>query len=535
MNQVELKRRQIEIFADIIGLITVCIWGKTLGNNGIAYLVIAWGAFCFVYTLAAGSLPDTLGKMLRTRNAKAQYKNTRSIRKKVLILEGGIGIVCSIALALCGGLIADKIVKVPYSGFIISLLAPVLFLRMISSVLIGFFQGEGTELPAAVASLLRQLLFLGLGLLFANILGNYGAKVSSLLGNDFYTAMYGGAGIAIAGILTEVLIVLFLGLIAFGSRHSRLRKSNEGMKQTDSFADIVKILYGSMGIMALISLLEQLPFWLGPVFYRKSVEDIGSFGENYGLFAGKYVVLCGIPLLIICMVILPLAVKTTAAFRKEDFRNAKMLFQNGLHIGVVHALFAAVYVGIMAEQLSGMLGGTGAETAAGMLRFGSGLILLTVLFFYFSRLIQLLGKKYHLLGALGLMNILFVIVLSILLNTGEAGVLSLVYAYMASVGIGCIVLGFFCFRLLHTGMDWLRVIGIPTGAACVAGLLCMLLGRVFAPHLGNFVTAFVCLVLSAVCYWVILLLLKNFKEQELKNVPGGRLILAAGQILRVFE
>lgn len=535
MNQVEVKRRQIEIFSDIIGLINICIWGKTLGNNGIAYLVIAWEGFAILNTLTAGSLSDTLGRMLRARNTKGQYKNTINIRKKVFMLEGGIGIVCSILFALCAGLIAEKIFKVPYSSFIMTLLAPVLLLRIISSMLIGFFQGEGTELPAAAAALLRQILLLGFGLLFVNILGNYGAKVSSLLGDEAYTAMYGGAGIAVAEILTEVLIVLFLGLITFGSRRSRLKKESEGMKQTDSFVSIVQILYGSMGIMMLISLFEQLPVWLGTIFYRKSAEDIGSFAQNYGLFAGNYFVICGIPTLLVFIVLLPPAVKTAGAFRKEDYRSAKMMFQSGLHIGMVHALFAAIYVGIMAGQLSGSFCETGADLAADMLRYGSAMILFTALFFYFSRLLQLCGKKYHLLGVLGLVNILFVIVLSVLLHNGKAGVLALIYAYMLSVGSGCIMLGFLCFRLLHGGADWLQVIAIPAGAACVAGLFCMLLGKLFTPHLGNFATAFVCLVLSAVVYWVILLLFRNFKEQELKHMPGGRLILAAGQILHVFE
>ena len=535
MNQVEVKRRQIEIFSYVIGLINICIWGKTLGNNGIAYLVIAWEGVAFLYTLTAGSLVDTLGKMLRARNAKGQYKNTISIRKKILILESGIGIICSILFALCGGVIAEKIFKVPYSSFLMTLLAPVLFLRILSSVLIGFFQGEGTELPASAAALLRQFLLLGFGFLFVNILGNYGAKVSSLLGDDSYTAMYGGVGIVIAEILTEVLIALFLGLITMGSRKTRLKKGSEGMKQTDSFVGIVKILYGFMGIMILISLLEQLPAWLGVVFYRKSVEDIGSFAENYGLLAGKYSVICGIPVLLIFIVLLPPAVKTVGAFRKEDYRSAKMFFQNGLHIGIVHALFAAVYIAIMANQLAGSFCGTGADLAADMLRYGSAMILFTAIFFYFSRLLQLCGKKYHLLGVMGLVNILFVTVLALILNSGNAGVLALLYAYMVSEGIGCIMLGFFCFRLLHAGADWLRLIAIPAGAACAAGLLCMLLGKVFTPHLGNFVTAFVSLVLSAIAYWVILLLLKDFKEQELKSIPGGRLILAAGQILHVFE
>ncbi|MDE5590301.1 MAG: hypothetical protein K2J60_14380, partial [Acetatifactor sp.] len=97
-----------------------------------------------------------------------------------------------------------------------------------------------------------------------------------------------------------------------------------------------------------------------------------------------------------------------------------------------------------------------------------------------------------------------------------------------------IVLGMFAYRVFRQRMDWLYVLVVPTAAACVAGLVGLLIGKVLTPHLGNLVALIVCLILSAALYWAGLLLLRNFREQELEMIPGGKLLNALGQMLRVF-
>ena len=55
-----------------------------------------------------------------------------------------------------------------------------------------------------------------------------------------------------------------------------------------------------------------------------------------------------------------------------------------------------------------------------------------------------------------------------------------------------------------------------------------------APHIGSFVTVMVCLIISLGVYWVILLLLRSFREQEIKYIPGGRVIQMVGHAFHVF-
>uniref|UniRef100_UPI00405639A4 hypothetical protein n=1 Tax=Acetatifactor sp. TaxID=1872090 RepID=UPI00405639A4 len=534
MNQVEVKRRQIETCSWIIGLINILIFGNILGSSGITYLLIALECLFLFWTISAGSLSDTLGRMLRTRISKGQYKNTMNIRRRVLVLEGIIGAFCSIILALCAGGLTEKLFNISYSTFILLLLAPALFLWTISAVLTGFFKGEGTELPVVIVTPLRQLMWLGFGVLFANILGNYGEKVSNLLGDKNYTAMYACVGIAIAINLSELLVLVFLVVITLGSRQALRKREKEGMKQTDSLVGTIKVLFASMWFPVVIRLLQVLPIWIGTAFYRKSVADVNGFSENFGLFAGKFGAVCAIPILLICAMTYSVNAKTISVFRKEDYSSAKVLFQCGIQAIVIYGAFFVVFVAVMAEQLAGVLCKTNGKLVAEMFRYGSSLILLITLFVFLSRLLLRTGRKYHLLGCLGIINIIFIIVVSLLLNGGKAGVLSLIYASIAAFGIGTLLMGGLCFGILRRGIEWIRVIAIPVGAICVTGLIEVLIGKLLTPHLGNSVTVFVCFVISFLVYWVILILCRCFREQELKYIPGGKVIRAAGQTLRVF-
>lgn len=109
-------------------------------------------------------------------------------------------------------------------------------------------------------------------------------------------------------------------------------------------------------------------------------------------------------------------------------------------------------------------------------------------------------------------------------------------AYAGIMGslVCCLLLGVITYRQLRVGDLWLQIFVIPAGAAAITGLLCMLLSKVISPHLGNVVTLIVCGVVSLAVYWLLLLLARNFSEQELENIPGGKLIITIGQMLRVL-
>ena len=188
MKQVEIKRQQIQLFSGIISILMLFLMGKMMGNNGVAYLAAAIECCSLVFLLIGGNVTDSLGKLLRGRNARGQYGNMSAMRRNIMLFQCILGAAAAGILFLSAEILAENVFKLPCQSLAIRL-GPVCFLRMVSAVLLGYFQGEGFALPAAVTAVVRQLFLLGFMLLFVNLFTGYGRKVSELLKKQEFTAM----------------------------------------------------------------------------------------------------------------------------------------------------------------------------------------------------------------------------------------------------------------------------------------------------------------------------------------------------------
>lgn len=246
MNQVEVKRRQIQSFSYVLACINIWVFGKSIGDNGLGYLAAAVLVFALFWVLTGKNLPDRMGRMLRGRNARGQYRNVSRMRKNMMLFQIAEGLLGTVLCMSLGWILLEKVFLVPYGSMILWILSPALFLRCIQSVFLGYFQSEGSEMPSAVSSVLRQVFFLGLGLVFLGIFRNYGEKVSLLLKRADFTSMYGAMGIAVGMLLSEVLVLLFVFVIYRGSMAGR-REAESGMKGTDSFSLQLRTITDSYG------------------------------------------------------------------------------------------------------------------------------------------------------------------------------------------------------------------------------------------------------------------------------------------------
>ena len=532
MNQAETKRRQAEAFSDILMLITISIIGKHIGDEGIAYLAVAAESCALLWIALSGCLSDALGRLLRSRKNKGQYRNSRKMQNSVIVFQAAAGLVGSLLLLLAASGIA-KAFKMPHSGLILMVLSRVVLLRSVSAVLTGCFQGEGSEFPRAVSGILRQIFLCGFGVLFGHILGSYGEKVSSLLRQKDVVYMYGGMGVAIGIVLAELLVLLFLGLIYKVSRNSEKRARQEGMYSTDSVWECIGFLHNSRWPQLMTEFLLFLPVVLGLLFLTRSAEDEGGMALEYGLYAGKYLVVCGVCAALIFIAVLPTIGKVFLSFKREETRFARMVFQSGAHICLVHGVFLAVFIAVMSGQMAGLLSEANAGEVAKMLQGGSAVVAFVALSGYFGRLLHVVGKRYQILTAACAADTLFLVV--VLPTMGKIGGLSLVYGGVAGAAVFCVLLGALSFRQMRVKVDWLGMLVVPLGAGGVAGLICLLMGKLLSPQLGNLVMLLVAFAVSGAAYWVLLLLLRNFKEQELEAISGGRLIGMLGQLLRVYR
>lgn len=92
------KKKTDTVFSYCLAGINVWVFGKQLGNNGLAYLAAAFLVFLFFWILTGKNVPDRLGRLLRSRSAKGQYKNVSKMRRNMMIsrLLPGWSVRCSV-------------------------------------------------------------------------------------------------------------------------------------------------------------------------------------------------------------------------------------------------------------------------------------------------------------------------------------------------------------------------------------------------------------------------------------------------------
>ena len=533
MNHAEIKRRQVREISNILALITVLLLGRLIGDNGVTYVIVAMEIYGFLWSAVGGNLSDTLGKLLRGRKNKGQYKNVVQMRRGAMIFHLISGLAGSFILLFLAQTIAGGIFKVQYSTLIVKVLSPIVLFKSASSILLGYFQGEGSEFPTMVSDIMRRIFIFGFGILFSKILGSYGEKVSTLLMQNNYKAMYGGVGFAIAVNVTEILIILFLVIIYRGMCRSDRKNKQDIAYSVNGILDCIRSLFFSRWPQGVMGILGLLPLLLGILFIDKSIaEDAGIL--EYGIYAGKYLVICGIVVALLSLATLPVIARIYAGVKRKEHKYVKMVFQSGVHICVVHGIFAAVIAAVMGKQFGELFCPENADLLQKMLLGGSTVIVFLALSLYFGRILQIAGKKILLLGTVGIADVVFVIFALILSGVGKAGILSLVYGGMISLFVLCVLLGMMSYIQMRTRIDWLNVLIVPLGAGSAAGLTSALLGRLMSPHLNALLTLLLACAAAGAVYWVLLLVFRNFKEQELDMIVGGRLLSTIGEILHVF-
>ena len=88
MNRLKITKKHIDLFIVLVYLLIFQGYQKKLGADGADYLLVAVLMIAFFFTLFWGSLADTLGKLLKVRKMKEQYKNVSAMKKETLLFTG---------------------------------------------------------------------------------------------------------------------------------------------------------------------------------------------------------------------------------------------------------------------------------------------------------------------------------------------------------------------------------------------------------------------------------------------------------------
>ena len=141
-----------------IGMMTFrLVMGKQIGDKGMACFGSANEIFLILAGMVSYGLSEAVSSLVRYRTRREQYKSAQKVFGGAVLIAGIIGALAALGIWVLAQGIADNILKVPIAGLAIAMMAPSIFFFVMTGVFRGYFQGNGSRVPAMHSQILQVL------------------------------------------------------------------------------------------------------------------------------------------------------------------------------------------------------------------------------------------------------------------------------------------------------------------------------------------------------------------------------------------
>ena len=524
------------ILSRLIGIARRFPMEHIIGDKGNGYYSTAYEVYAMMLIISCYSLPLAVSKVVSMKISKRQYKSAeRAFRCAMAfaVVTGGLTFfVCEVF-----GDVLASVMGEPMSAPALKVLGPALLIVSVMGVFRGYFQGLGTMMPTAVSQILEQVFVLIGSIAGAYFLFRYGEKVGALLHNGDYAPSYGAAGASIGPVVGSLIGLVFLMFVFMLYKASTKRRSvRDAGKRADSYGQLFKII-----------ILTILPVLLSTTVYNLSnVIDIKIYNDvmtakgldsvrayNLGVYTGKYRVLVNVPIAIanaMCSSIVPVL---TGLMARNEIGQAKAKIEQAMRFTMLVAIPSAVGLTVLARPIITTLYRGEIDMAVELLHIGS----VSVIFYTISTLtngvLQGINKM-----QLPVRNAAIALVIHIAALYGalqlDWGINALVFANILFAVIVCALNAFSIRRYLEYRQEYMRTFVTPLIAAVAMGGVIVVINLLLSKVVGSVVVVIVGIFVGVVVYAAALILLKGVTERDLRNMPGGGIILTLARRFKLM-
>ena len=530
------KTLRVTYFCIAFELLTLYAFRLHTGDEGIGYLAAVAVIDLILWLIFGRGLAGVGGRMMKSRRKKGQEDNVRALWR---ILRGS-AVVQSILGAGLLGVLSTVLLRgafhMPRAAILGWVLAPAFFLRGMSEMLRGYCEGHESNKAGMISDVLRALTFPVFGELLLTAMQGYGQKVASLLKVDDFVSIYACFGVCIGWSVSEIFAFLFLLVHAIITAGRGVRVADPVRSRENRMA-LFYGLWRKRGDSILTGLLVVFPFLAVLLLLTKpgtEAEDGLALAHAYGRFLSTGFLIPLVLAVLSLWILAALQERCIVAIRKEEYRYLKTLYQEGFHLSVVCGSFAFGYLAAVCRSLGELLVPGNGKAAENAILLGGLAALLVVVNFWMMKTLIYCGHLLEHIAILVLGDGAFL--LSFLLLRGKyesiGGALPLSFLiWQLVMTIGLLLLLWIRWKL---SVDLIRAALLPIVVSSLLALIQMLVARGISPHLGNIFTVLFCLVAQFFLYLVVLLILRNLPEREIRYLPGAVLIERLAQLLHAI-
>ena len=530
------------IISRIIGLIYRIPLIGIIGDVGMDYYATAFEIYNNLLIISSYSIPLAVSKLVSADISKGRRKNVYRILKASLLFASITGGIAALTL-LFGAETFTAAMKTPYSIFAVRVLIPTLLIVAILGVLRGFFQGLGSMMPSAVSQILEQIANAIVSVWAAYVLYKYGMKVGAVLGNqENYAAAYGAAGGTLGTGVGALVALLFSFFVLFAYVHVYKRHARrEALPKVDTYSYLFKVLVATI-----------IPFLLSTTIYNcNTLIDMAVFknianSQGYtatqisvwnGVYTGRYKTLINVPISIASALAASSVPALTAAFTKKKMDEVHLQLNSAIRFIMMIAMPCAVGMGVLAAPILKLVHlSDESGMAAIMLQYGAVSIIFFSLSTLSNGLLQGINRMKEPVKNAAIALVLHLVVLVILMYGFHLNIYAVIFANAAFGLIMSLLNAYSLHKYVGYKQELVKTFLIPLLSSAVMGVavwglyqLLIYICRI------NMIATIVSIILGAVIYFIIMLLLKGIKEQELRRLPKGYLLVRAARSLHLMK
>ncbi len=506
--------------------------GFMIGEKGLACFGTANEIFLVTAGTVSYGLMEAVAAQVRYRIKRQQYQGAGKALRGALLFGGGLGLALCAVCVFGGGLLAEKAFHIPLAGMAVSLMAPSLFFFILTGVFRGYFQGNGSSMPAMHSQILYVIFLFTGGLIGAGLWRGYGEKVSAFLQNPDCTGAYGAMGACIGLLTGSVLCFLHVLVLYIIFRHSQkhLADREVQMNQESGFR-IFSMLLGAGLLHSLYWFCYHALPLLDQYLIFTFAKETGGLYSLWGAYYGKCLAVTGVASGgVVISGIFPIR-RIMASLERGEGALAKERLGTLVHQCAVFIIPAAVFIAVLAENILALLPGESGAQAVPLLQLGSLGAVVSVFANVFMEIL-IRNRKLKFVIGIGAVSLVLHIGCALALVQGaKLGMVGIVVAEAVFFGAAAIMGFLLIGRIFQYTQEWIRCFAFTAVAAAVSGFIALVLNKVLFSLIGAGFSLLLCLAVGIVLYMVFLVVLRAFKSRELEEMAGGGVFSLLAELL----
>lgn len=524
------------LFCIVVVLNRIILMHK-VDDLGMGFLAVPMELYLLSVFMFSMPMQKTISGLMKVRMKREQYKNALKISRYGYLMLIIPAVLLGIVFTAASSSIATAF-QVNLSWMAISATGITVFFAIMTGGSKGFLMGVASPLILLIGQAVEIILFVVCSLVGADFGVRYGTKISALLKNENMIAAYGALGIMLGILVMQIITFVYWSVlhICFRKAFSVKLREDFNRREDDGRTCISVILY-NMFPTTVSAFVSQVFILVGQFLYMRNPgaeETTDRIIAFWGCFYAKYLPLMMLPITICVYCMSSHAIRLVSAYEKEDGRALRDRTERGLIKLNAISVSGMVFVSLLGQAFAGTFYSGMNSSILKVISAASALIICYCYYYCMHSTLQRL--QYHGESVLILIGsaIIGLIAFIVLCGKMDKGLIGTAISMCIFYTVAAVAAGLRVYARIRCRVSLLYSFAYPILAACISGIVILLLNRMLIQFAGAAATLIVCLIIGYLVDIFVLMAFHVLNESQIRAIPGGFVIASVGRAIGVL-